>query len=155
MIEDNKENKENKDHSSERGRVTLIFSLENEVGGLIKVLKIFQENHVSLLHIESRKSKQRNSEFEIFVDCDISREQLNDIFPLLKSHATVLSVDSPDQLTAKEDVMETVPWFPKKISDLDFCANRVLLYGSELDADHPVNMFTKSRSANNLSQTED
>lgn len=103
MIEDNKENKENKDHSSERGRVTLIFSLENEVGGLIKVLKIFQENHVSLLHIESRKSKQRNSEFEIFVDCDISREQLNDIFPLLKSHATVLSVDSPDQLTAKED----------------------------------------------------
>jgi prephenate dehydratase len=42
MIEDNKENKENKDHSSERGRVTLIFSLENEVGGLIKVLKIFQ-----------------------------------------------------------------------------------------------------------------
>lgn len=58
---------------------------------------------MNLLHIESRKSKRRNSEFEIFVDCDINREQLNDIFPLLKSHTTVLSVDSPDQLTVKED----------------------------------------------------
>lgn len=38
MIED----KENKEHSSERGRVALIFSLKNEVGGLIKALKIFQ-----------------------------------------------------------------------------------------------------------------
>lgn len=38
MIED----KENKDHSLERSRVTLILSLKNEVGGLIKALKIFQ-----------------------------------------------------------------------------------------------------------------
>ncbi|XP_021496076.1 tryptophan 5-hydroxylase 1 [Meriones unguiculatus] len=130
-------NKESKEHSSERGRVTLIFSLKNEVGGLIKALKIFQENHVNLLHIESRKSKRRSSEFEVFVDCDIDREQLTDIFPLLTSHTTVLSVDSASQLAVKQDVMESVPWFPKKISDLDFCANRVLMYGSELDADHP------------------
>ncbi|ELW70753.1 Tryptophan 5-hydroxylase 1, partial [Tupaia chinensis] len=106
------------------------------------------EKHVNLLHIESRKSKRRNSEFEIFVDCDINREQLNDIFHLLKSHTNVLSVNPPDNFTLKEDGMETVPWFPKKISDLDHCANRVLMYGSELDADHPGfkdNVYRKRR----------
>uniref|UniRef100_G3UBE5 Tryptophan hydroxylase 1 n=1 Tax=Loxodonta africana TaxID=9785 RepID=G3UBE5_LOXAF len=152
MIEDNKENR---DHSLERERATLIFSLKNEVGGLIKALKIFQEKHVNLFHIESRKSKRRNSEFEIFVDCDINREQLNDIFHLLKSHTNVLSVNPSDSFTVKEDGMETVPWFPKKISDLDYCANRVLMYGSELDADHPVNISNKYFLEKNLKQNED
>lgn len=45
MIEDNKENE---DHASERGRTAIIFSLNNEVGGLVKALKLFQvfNNHI-------------------------------------------------------------------------------------------------------------
>lgn len=39
MIEDNKENE---DHAPERGRTAIIFSLKNEVGGLVKALKLFQ-----------------------------------------------------------------------------------------------------------------
>lgn len=85
--------------------VELIFQrlLPFEAVICIFTLCFTQEKHVNLLHIESRKSKRRNSEFEIFVDCDINREQLNDIFHLLKSHTNVLSVNPPDNFTVKED----------------------------------------------------
>ncbi|XP_072448181.1 tryptophan 5-hydroxylase 1 isoform X3 [Chiloscyllium punctatum] len=156
-IEENKENKENCNVSVERGRVAVVFSLKNEVGGLAKALKLFQEKHVNLVHIESRKSKRRNSEFEIFMDCDSNREQLNEIIQILKSHVNVVTLNPPENSYAHSgdvqiyslnvDEMET-PWFPKKISDLDKCANRVLMYGSDLDADHPGfkdNVYRKRR----------
>ncbi|XP_041652673.1 tryptophan 5-hydroxylase 1a [Cheilinus undulatus] len=143
-IEENSEKK----NASEKERATIIFSLKNEVGGLVKALKLFQENHVNLVHIESRKSKRRNSEFEIFVDCDSNHEQLNEIIQLLRKHVNVVDMEPPDNSCLQEEDMDNVPWFPKKIADLDKCANRVLMYGSELDADHPGfkdNVYRKRR----------
>lgn len=55
-----------------------------------------QENHVNLVHIESRKSKRRNSEFEIFVDCDSNHEQLNEIIQLLQKNVSVLDMEPLD-----------------------------------------------------------
>lgn len=48
----------------------LIFSLSNQVGGLVRALRIFEELDIGIKHVESRKSKRRESEFEIFVDID-------------------------------------------------------------------------------------
>lgn len=36
------ENKDNKIESAERSRAAVVFSLKNEVGGLVKALKLFQ-----------------------------------------------------------------------------------------------------------------
>lgn len=36
------ENKDNKTASTERGQAAVVFSLKNEVGGLVKALKLFQ-----------------------------------------------------------------------------------------------------------------
>uniref|UniRef100_A0A4W3I6R9 tryptophan 5-monooxygenase n=1 Tax=Callorhinchus milii TaxID=7868 RepID=A0A4W3I6R9_CALMI len=147
-IEENKDIKENCNESTEKGRGAVVFSLKNEVGGLVKALKLFQEKHVNLVHIESRKSKRRSSEFEIFLDTDSNSEQLNEIIQILKSHVNVLPLSPPDNQCAPGVDIEITPWFPKKISDIDKCANRVLMYGSDLDADHPGfkdNVYRKRR----------
>ncbi|XP_076589054.1 tryptophan 5-hydroxylase 1-like [Chaetodon auriga] len=133
---------------SEKGFATIIFSLKNEVGGLVKVLKLFQEKHVNLVHIESRKSKRRDSEFEIFVDCDTDHEQLKELTQLLRKHTDIIDITPSDNSAQPDEDMAGVPWFPRKISDLDLCVNRVLMYGSELDADHPGfkdNIYRKRR----------
>lgn len=36
------ENKDNKSVSGEKGRAAIVFTLKNEVGGLVKALKLFQ-----------------------------------------------------------------------------------------------------------------
>uniref|UniRef100_A0A671QNS7 tryptophan 5-monooxygenase n=1 Tax=Sinocyclocheilus anshuiensis TaxID=1608454 RepID=A0A671QNS7_9TELE len=111
-------------------------------GGLVKALKLFQDNQVKLLHIESRKSRQRNSELEVLVDCDSDRETLKEVVQLLRKQTSIITMDSPDRFSTP------VPWFPKKISDLDKSACRVLMYGSDLDADHPGfkdNIYRKRR----------
>lgn len=133
--------------SSDKSGSTILFSLKNEVGGLVKALRLFQDKHVNLVHIESRKSKRRNSDFEVFVDCDSDHVQLKELAQLLKKHAEIVDI-YPAESSLPEDVLSTVPWFPIKINDLDLCANRVLMYGSELDADHPGfkdNIYRKRR----------
>lgn len=52
----------------------LIFSLSNQVGGLVRALRIFEELGIGIKHVESRRSKRRDSEFEIFVDIDCSNQ---------------------------------------------------------------------------------
>lgn len=52
------------------GNKAVVFSLHNQVGGLVRALRIFQELGVNVKHIESRKSKRNDSEFEIYVDID-------------------------------------------------------------------------------------
>ncbi|KFV78596.1 Tryptophan 5-hydroxylase 2, partial [Struthio camelus australis] len=133
-------NKENgkSESVSEGGKTAVVFSLKNEVGGLVKALRLFQEKHVSMVHIESRKSKRRNSEVEIFVDCDCSKKEFNELIQLLKFQTNIVSLNPPENIwTDEEGNLDCVPWFPRKISELDKCSQRVLMYGSELDADHP------------------
>ncbi|XP_060695734.1 tryptophan 5-hydroxylase 2-like [Hemiscyllium ocellatum] len=122
---------------NETTRTTILFAMKNEVGGLVKALQIFQDKHINLVHIESRKSKRRASEVEIFVDCSSTKEDFNELIQLLRVTTNVISLNPLANTWTEEEELDDIPWFPRKISELDKTSQRVLMYGSDLDADHP------------------
>lgn len=104
----------------------------DEVGSLETCLNLFTKHGVYLRHIESRSSTRALSKYEFVVECAPSNGLQNAV-ENLKLHTTYLNVVSRD---FNQD-SGTLPWFPRKIKELDRFANQILSYGSELEADHP------------------
>ncbi|XP_018415178.1 PREDICTED: phenylalanine-4-hydroxylase-like [Nanorana parkeri] len=114
-------------------RISLIFSLKEEVGALAKVLRIFEEREVSLTHIESRPSRLNKDEYQFFINLD------NKSIPALDEIVRCLRQDIGATVheLSRDKKKDAVPWFPRTIQDLDKFANQILSYGAELDCDHP------------------
>lgn len=51
---------------SESERISVIFTLKNQVGGLVQALTVFQDLGINVLHIESRKSINEISSVSLF-----------------------------------------------------------------------------------------
>ncbi|XP_072154565.1 tryptophan 5-hydroxylase 1 [Bemisia tabaci] len=125
---------------------SVIFSLKNQVGGLARALQVFQDLGINVLHIESRPSSRKESEYEILVDVECDNRRMEQLMSLLRREVAAINLanfedgaelppPTPLSATASFD-FEEMPWFPRKIADLDK-AQKVLMYGAELDADHP------------------
>ncbi|KAK9303323.1 hypothetical protein QLX08_004923 [Tetragonisca angustula] len=112
----------------------LIFSPKEEdsVGALSRYLKLFAEHEVNLLHIESRSSLRQANVYEFMVEC-ASGGDLGTVIENLREQCSYFSIITRNH----KDNMGTVPWFPRRIRDLDKFANQILSYGAELDSDHP------------------
>lgn len=140
----------------------IIFSLKNQVTGLVRALRIFQEYNINVRHIESRKSRRKNSQYEIYLDIDCDdKDKMNQLLHQLRHEVECCTYEEFERIESSPKSKENpksipsilttqssfdkgdllgesgMPWFPKRISDLDLSSNRVLMYGAELDADHP------------------
>ncbi|CAN8023175.1 unnamed protein product [Ixodes persulcatus] len=148
-----KEDQEPVESSKENSAV--VFSLRNQVGALVRALRVFKEKNVNVVHIESRKSKVNPAQHEIFVSVDCDEGHMNDVVHALNHEVDCIqlkeyyssngkSLDQGDENASLTPCnafcgadLAGMPWFPRKISDLDKTSNKVLMYGAELDADHP------------------
>jgi prephenate dehydratase len=77
-----------------RGKSSLIYSVSNTPGALYETLKIFAENHVNLVKLESRPIHARPWEYLFYADleADISDEKYGNILERLQRSTEYLKV---------------------------------------------------------------
>ncbi|XP_064628136.1 phenylalanine-4-hydroxylase-like isoform X2 [Lineus longissimus] len=114
---------------------SILFSMKEECGALAHALKIFKRHKVNLQHIESRPAKNSKQHFDFFVVCDKNSNGLQEAIKELQGVSSFLQVMA--RHTSSDAGSNEVPWFPRKIAELDRFANQILSYGSELECDHP------------------
>ncbi|CAF1019925.1 unnamed protein product [Rotaria sp. Silwood1] len=100
------------------------------VGVDVRKTKFYPHEYIrsQSLFNPTNETNDRNNTFirtNSFDDEDFARNSLAKLKPQHKKHKK------------GKVVAEETPWFPRRITDLDQCSNKVLLYGVDLDADHP------------------
>jgi hypothetical protein len=93
-------NDQNPNSDSNNQTTSFIFTLKNRVGGLARALRVFQDNGINVVHIESRKSKRTNSEYEIFVSLENQNGKVKvpELARSLKKQLSYIKFDSENDL---------------------------------------------------------
>ncbi|VDP64785.1 unnamed protein product [Schistosoma mattheei] len=136
-------------HDQNVQEMSIIISLVKNMNDMKSIISIFTDRNVNILHIESRlgrlnvKKQRKNLEFEpleLLIHAEVPCIESESLLEELKSFSSYRIVQNPPMNLAEAKnptVNDKVPWFPRHISDLDKVSNSVLMYGKELDADHP------------------
>jgi len=122
---------------------SLLFSIGDKVGGLQEALAVIKKYDLNMSRIESRPSKTANWDYDFFVDFEnASQDVINNLIEELKRLG--FGVTNPGNagnakplISESQTSVQSIEWFPRKISDLDYFTHKVLAYGEDLDSDHP------------------
>ncbi|SPQ97502.1 unnamed protein product (mitochondrion) [Plasmodiophora brassicae] len=114
--------------SADIGKVSAVFSVSDRPGALQTALQFFWKNDVNMTRIESRPSKFTNDyDFYVDFDGDAKDDRVKKLVADLKSCCrSVMLIGG-----------RKVPWFPRRVTDMDLIVQTVLDAGDELESDHP------------------
>ncbi|XP_072511854.1 tyrosine 3-monooxygenase-like [Notamacropus eugenii] len=111
-----------------RAEITILFSLGK--ASLSKAAQIFEFFEAKIHHLETRpasKAKNASHHLEVFMKCEIHNSSISLLISSLKKVVEDIKIRWE----------EKVPWFPKKIQDLDKCHHLVTTFEPNLNHDHP------------------
>ncbi|KAH9406020.1 hypothetical protein TYRP_014318 [Tyrophagus putrescentiae] len=126
------ESKEDNDYTSLKKSSLLITLKEGGLADLPRVLKLVQASKGIIEHVESRRNESDKGRFDIFLSLMIASQSLLSLMRAIRQgNLGEISILREKLISVRD------PWFPRHISDLDFCTHLMTKYEPELDADHP------------------
>ncbi|PRD21716.1 UNVERIFIED_CONTAM: ple [Trichonephila clavipes] len=85
-----------------------------------------------ILHLETRTSKKKDFDFDIMVRINATKDRVLHIIKALRANSVHdINILIEEKISIKD------PWFPRHISELDFCTHLMTKFEPDLDMDHP------------------
>lgn len=115
-------------------RAALVVHLRDGMGALGRILKAIETYHGTVIHLESRNSREEGVQFDVLIKIDITRGSLLQLIRLLRQNASFGGITL---MESQNSVSVKAPWFPKHASELDNCNHLMTKYEPDLDMNHP------------------
>lgn len=115
-------------------RAAIVVRLRDGMGSLGRILKAIEAYHGTIIHLESRPSRNESAQYDVLVKVDMSRANM---LQLIRSLRQTNSFGGINLITENNNIDVKAPWFPKHASELDSCNHLMTKYEPELDMNHP------------------
>ncbi|CRK95715.1 CLUMA_CG009172, isoform A [Clunio marinus] len=114
-------------------KAALVVRLRDGMGALGRILKAIETFKGTVIHLESRQSRESNVQFDVLIKIEMTRSALLQLCRSLRQSSAFGGVS----LFSENDVSVKAPWFPKHASELDDCNHLMTKYEPDLDMNHP------------------